>query len=238
MLKQEFVKIEGADYIYRVVHRIMEGDCQTEHGPILVHVGPLLAQKYCVTNAMFYEFIRESGYRPENPVNYLKHWEGERYAPGEEDLPVVNVSQEDARAYASYYGMRLPTEVEWQYLAAGPKHLKYPWGNKKEYARCNAYGEGLERVDSHPDGVSPFGLYNMCGDVWEYTDECVCDGTCGHEKDHTFILLRGGSYYTAPDYWHVEGGVIANDYHLKVHQLGDAMNRYETVGFRCVKECV
>ena len=124
MLKQELVKIDGDSYIYRVVHRIMEGDCQTEHGPVLVTVGPLLAQKYCVTNGMYYEFIRESGYRPQNPVNYLKHWKGERYAPEQEDLPVVNVSQEDARAYARFYGMRLPTEIEWQYLATGRAHLK------------------------------------------------------------------------------------------------------------------
>ncbi|MBC8536933.1 SUMF1/EgtB/PvdO family nonheme iron enzyme [Feifania hominis] len=237
MLKQELVKIERDSYIYRVVHRIMEGDCQMNHGPELVTVGPLLAQKYCVTNAMYYEFIRESGYQPKNPVNYLKHWENGKYRPGQEDLPVVNISQDDARAYAEHYGMRLPTEAEWQYLAAGPAHLKYPWGNNKEYARCNVYGEQLERVDSHPEGVSPFGLYNMCGNVWEFTADCMHDHAPGHEDDHRFIVLRGGSYYTAPDYWHAEGGATPNDYHLKVHQLGDAMNRYETVGFRCVKEC-
>lgn len=50
------------------------------------------------------------------------------------------------------------------------------------------------------------------------------------------LRLRGGSYYTAPYYWHSESGAVRNDAHLKVHLLGDAMDRCETVGFRCVRE--
>ncbi|MDR1885338.1 MAG: formylglycine-generating enzyme family protein [Synergistaceae bacterium] len=232
MVEPQLVEIGGASYIYRCTHRIMEGDCQMEHGPIEVRVGPLWAQKYAVSNFMYYEFVRESGYRPMNDRNFLKHWESGKYRPGEEDLPVVNISQDDARAYADFYGMRLPTEHEWQYLAAGPGHLKYPWGNKKEYARCNTYGTELHPVDSHPDGDSPFGLRNMCGNVWEFTGETMYDGN----RDHYFLTLRGGSYYTAPDYWHAECGIVPNDCHLKVHLLGDAMNRFGTAGFRCVKE--
>jgi len=203
-----------------------------EHGPIEVTIGPLLADKYAVTNGMYAEFLRESGYVPQDTRNYLKHWENGVYRQDEEDLPVVNITRDDAAAYAEYYGKRLPTEAEWQYLAAGPQKLMWPWGNRKQYALCNAYGTALEPVDSYPDGVSPFGLYNMCGNVWEFTSEVHRDG----DGDHYFLTLRGGSYYTAPDYWHAEGGAVANDNHLKVHMLGDAMNRYETVGFRCVKE--
>ena len=233
MLSQETVFVERASYIYRCVHRIMEGDCQMDHGPMEVTVGPITAQKYAVTNAMYFEFVRDSGYEPKNARNYLKHWRNGSCVPGEEDLPVVNISQEDAGAYAAHYGMRLPTEHEWQYLAAGPEHLKYPWGNKKEYKRCNAYGTKLHPSNSHPDGVSCFGLYNMCGNVWECTSETRYDG----DRDHYFLTLRGGSYYTAPDYWHAECGIVPNDYHLKTCMLGDSMNRFETVGFRCVKGC-
>ena len=236
MLKQKYVDIPRATYIYRCVHRIMEGDCQCEHGPMEVTVGPLKAQAYCVTNAMYYDFIKESGYRPENSKGYLRHWKDGKYLPGDEDKPVVNVSQDDARAYAKYYGMRLPTEQEWQFMAAGPKHLRYPWGNEKDYSRCNCFSEGIEKADSHPDGRSPFGLYNMCGNVWEFTDELHCDHAADHKADHYFITLRGGSYYAAQDYWAAEKGAILNDAHLKVHQLSGGMDRYETVGFRCVKE--
>lgn len=232
MITQKTVKIDRAEYIYRVCHRIMEGDCQMDHGPRCVSVGPLEADLYCVTNAMYYEFLQESGYQPANPVNFLKHWENGMYLPGQEDLPVVNVSQEDAEAYAAFYDKRLPTETEWQYLAGGPQKLLWPWGNQKKYDYCNVFGEGLVNVDAFPQGVSPFGLYNMCGNVWEFTRERMVDG----EGEHRFIVLRGGCYYSAHYYWHSESGAVKNNSHLKVHLMGDAMDRYETVGFRCVKE--
>ena len=230
MLEQRTVRIEKTGYIYRCVHRIMEGDCQCEHGPLYCEIGPLEADVYCVTNGMYLRFMRESGYEPENKVNYLKHWKNGRYADEDEDKPVVNISQNDARAYARFYGKRLPTEQEWQYLAAGPEHLKYPWGNGKDYSRCNVYGKCIENADSHSEGTSPFGLFNMCGNVWEYTDEIHDDGM------HSFITLRGGSFYTAGNYWHAEGGAIPNDSHLKVHVMSEGMDRFETVGFRCVRE--
>ena len=232
MVEQELIQIDRDSYIFRVVHRIMEGDCQMDHGPRLVEVGPLLVQKYAVTNRMFYDFLQESSYEPKNASNYLKHWKDGKFKQADEELPVVNISQDDAKAYAAYKGMRLPTEEEWQYLAGGPEKFKWPWGNKKDYSKCNVLSSGLEPVDAHPDGVSPFGLYNMCGNSWEFTSEYFIDG----DNNHHFIVLKGGAFYTAPDYWHTESGAIQNNCHLKVHQLGDAMNRYETVGFRCVKE--
>ena len=232
MIAQETVRIEPASYIYRVCHRIMEGDCQMDHGPKMVTVGPLEADVYCVTNAMYAQFLRESGYQPEHTENYLKHWENGSYREEDADLPVVNVSQDDAKAYAAFYGKRLPTEQEWQYLAAGPDKLAWPWGNEKRYACCNVFSEHLEPVNAHPEGRSPFGLYNMCGNVWEFTSERITDGGDGH----TFIVLRGGSSYTAPYYWHTESGAVRNDCHLKVHLLGDAMDRIATAGFRCVRE--
>ena len=73
----------------------------------------------------------------------------------------------------------------------------------------------------------------------------ICAGMCGRytsekmdEADHShqFIVLRGGSYYTAHYYWHSESGAMRNNSHLKVHLMSGAMNRYGTVGFRCVKE--
>ncbi len=230
MVKQELIHVEAAGYIYRCVHRIMEGDCQMDHGPEYVTIGPLSVDKYTVSNAMYYQFITDSGYRPQNSDSYLRHWIDGKYKEGEQDLPVVNISQDDAKAYASFYGKRLLSEYEWQYLAGGPQKLLYPWGNEKDYSKCNVYGSSLSSIDSYPQGISPLGLYNMCGNVWEFTSEKIYDG------NHYFIVLRGGSYYLAPHYWHAESGLIPNNSHLKVHQLGNAMDRYETVGFRCAKD--
>lgn len=232
MVEQEWVKIEKDTYIYRVQHRIMEGDCQMDHGPKSVTLNPFYASKYAVTNHMYYQFLQESGYEPQEKHNYLKHWKDGKYLKGQEDFPVVNISYDDANTYAKFYGYRLPSEEEWQYMASGQNHNKWPWGNEKDYSRCNVYTGILEKVDSRDEGISPFGMHHMCGNVWEFVGEKMKDG----DGDHYFIVLRGGSCYSGEHYWHIESGAIPNDSHLKVHLLGMGMDRYETVGFRCVKE--
>lgn len=229
-IERRMAYLEKGSYIYRVVHRIMEGDCQTEHGPLLVEAGGFYADRYPVTNKMYYDFVRASGYRPENADGYLRHWENGRFREADANLPVVNVSREDARAYAAFYGMKLPTERQWQYMAAGPMNLKYPWGNRPDGRKCNASGGVLTPVDAYPEGASPFGLYDMCANAWEMTDDLIDDGM------HRFLLLRGGCCYRGPDYWHAESGALPNDSHLKMHLLGGAMDRNATVGFRCVRE--
>lgn len=234
MLSQEWIRVEKAFYIYRAVHRIMEGDCQMEHGPLPVTIEPFWGQKYTVTNHMYKEFLKESGYEPRDRRGYLRHWKNGSYRPGEEDDPVVWVSKEDAEAYADFYGWKLPTEAQWQYMAAGPEKYRWPWGRKKDLRRANVYGSRLEPADSHPEGASPFGFMNMCGNVWELTRGTIEDNSGAGA--HRFIVLRGGSFYSGGHYWHVQGGAVPNDSHLKVHLLGGAMNRYGTVGFRCVRE--
>ncbi len=230
MERENTVFIPQTTYIYRVVHRVMEGDCQCEHGPMPVTVGPLYADVYPVTNAQYYQFVQDSGYRPEDDRGYLRHWVDGCYKPEDADKPVVWVSLEDARAYAAFYGKRLPKDYEWQYLAAGDECLEWPWGNSPDYSRANVYSHGLTSVDAFPQGVSPTGCMDMCGNCWEMVDEFHFDGS------HYFQLLRGGSFYRAHHYWHAEGGPQKNNTHLKMQFLGGAMSRNATVGFRCVKE--
>ena len=230
-LEQKLVKVSRASYIYRVVHRVMEGDCQCEHGPIPVTVGPLQADVYPVTNHMYWLFMQESGYRPADDTNFLKHWVDGKYLEGDADKPVTNIDQNDARAYAAHYGKRLPKDFEWQYLAAGPDALKWPWGDKLDLSKGNFYTDALSRVDAYPQGVSPVGCMDMCGNSWEMVEDTHDDGC------HFFTLLRGGCYYRAHHYWHAEGGPQPNDAHLKMHLLAPGMDRNATVGFRCVKDC-
>jgi formylglycine-generating enzyme required for sulfatase activity len=229
-IERQLVFIEKSTYIYRVVHRIMEGDCQMDHGPLLIEAGGFYADKYPVTNKMFYDFIRESGYKPKNSDGYLRHWENGIFKEADANLPVVNVSLEDAKYYATFYGMKLPSDRQWQYMAAGPLNLKYPWGNEPDYKKCNVYSDGLTPVDAYSEGASPFGLYDMCANAWEMVDDIIDDGW------HRFTLLRGGCYYKGNNYWHAEGGALPNNSHLKMHLLGNAMDRNNTVGFRCIKE--
>lgn len=226
----DMVYVEAFRYIYRVRHRIMEGDCQYDHGPREVSSPPLYAGRYPVTNRQFFLFLQESGYRPADTTNFLRHWENGRCPENLWDYPVVWVSQSDAKAFASYYGMRLPRDWEWQYLAAGPMKLAYPWGNAFDKTRCAA--DRLSPVDVFPEGESPCGCFDLCGNTWEWVDDVIDDG------DHVFTFLRGGSWYKAPHFWHAEGGPHRNDYHLKMPLLNEGINRNETVGFRCVRDIV
>ena len=130
-----------------------------------------------VTNAQFAAFLQSSGYKPKDAENFLKHWTNRQPPPGKEDHPVVYVDLDDARVYAGWAGKRLPTEEEWQYAAQGADGRKYPWGEKMEPGRCNR-GEtaGTTPVKAFPGGRSPLGCYDMCGNVWQWTESERSDG--------------------------------------------------------------
>lgn len=80
------------------------------------------------------------------------------------------VGPDDVRACAARAGKRLPNELEWQHAAEGPEALLCPWGTQLLPGRCNA-GEsgGTTPVKAFPEGRSPFGCWDMCGNVWEST---------------------------------------------------------------------
>ncbi len=77
----------------------------------------------------FKQFLDDSGYKPQWPKNFLKHWNNGSYPSGKANHPVVWVSIKDAQAYADWAGKRLPTEEEWQKAAQGDDSRDWPWGN-------------------------------------------------------------------------------------------------------------
>ena len=185
-----------------------------------------------VTNAQFAEFLRRSAYRPRHPENFLKHW-GHGHPPaGKEDHPVVYVGLEDARAYAAWAHKRLATEEEWQYAAQGPEARKYPWGNEMARGRCN----GGETGDTTPVMAfavfgSPYGVYDLCGNVWEWTESERSDGRT------RFCLLKGGSWYAAQgSNWYFDGGPQTNQHSAKFLLTWPGLDRCATIGFRCVMD--
>ena len=182
-----------------------------------------------VTNAEYARFLRESGYRPRHPENFLKHWRRGRPPEGLEDHPVVWVDLEDARAYARWAGKRLPTELEWQYAAEGPDALTYPWGNEMLPGRSNdGSGGGTTPVTAFPEGRSPFGCYDMCGNTWEWTESEYSDGRT------RFAILRGGSYFKAEgSRWYADGGPQPAAFSMKFLLMWPGLDRCSTVGFRC-----
>jgi formylglycine-generating enzyme required for sulfatase activity len=183
-----------------------------------------------VTNSQYARFLLDSRYLPQNPENFLKHWSQGKPPMGKEDHPVVFVSLEDARAYASWIGKALPTEEQWQYAAQGPEALKFPWGGSMEDDLCNTGQTGTTTsVTAFRRGRSPFGCYDMCGNVWEWTESERTDGRT------RFCIIRGGSYYTAEgSVWYMDGGPQPTDFAAKFLLMWPGLDRCATIGFRCV----
>lgn len=193
-------------------------------------VAPFWIDEAAVTNAEFAAFLDATGYTPTHPENFLKHWvDG---APPEplRDCPVVYVDLDDARAYASWAGKRLPTEPEWHLAAQGTDGRTWPWGNEFDPAKCNGSGKTMP-ARALPDGRSPYGCYQMSGNVWEWTESERDDG-------HTrYAILRGGSFYKAEgSIWYMPGGPQPCTSHAKMLLLWPGLDRCATVGFRCVRD--
>ncbi len=185
-----------------------------------------------VTNAQFKGFLGVSGYRPQHPEKFLAHWRNGSPPDGLDDHPVVYVSLDDARAYAQWAGRRLPTEDEWQVAAAGSDARRWPWGHDWQAGRCNG-GErgGTTPVKAFPEGRSPHGCWDMCGNTWEWTESERSDGR------NRFSMLKGGSYYAAKgSHWYTDGGPQPNPFALKLLLVWAGLDRFATVGFRCAAD--
>lgn len=182
-----------------------------------------------VTNAQFAAFLKATGYRPKHRENFLQHWNAGRPPVGKEEHPVVYVALEDARAYAHWAGKRLPTEEEWQYAAQGTDGRRYPWGEQMELGLCNTgQSGGTTPVKAFPRGRSPFGCYDMCGNVWEWTESERSDGRT------RFCIIRGGAWFTAKGSgWYMDGGPRPANFAAKFLLMWPGLDRGSTVGFRC-----
>ncbi|MBR9997959.1 MAG: SUMF1/EgtB/PvdO family nonheme iron enzyme [Cyclobacteriaceae bacterium] len=185
-----------------------------------------------VTNAEYYDFMVNSGYYPVDSSNYLRHWTSGKPSPELLDHPVVYVSLEDARAYAEWAGKRLPSEEEWQLAAQGKEGLVYPWGNAFDPAKCNSgQSGGTIPVMHFPEGRSPAGCYDMCGNTWEWTESERSDG-------HTrYVIIKGGSWFKAEGSdWYFQGGPQPSGYSAKYILFWPGLDRSSTIGFRCVAD--
>jgi formylglycine-generating enzyme required for sulfatase activity len=195
-----------------------------------VQLAPYAIDLTPVTNAEFARFLKATGYKPSQTANFLKHWKNGTPPPDLENHPVVYVDLDDARAYAKWAGKRLPTEEEWQYAAQGSDKRTYPWGNGFQETFCNSgKSAGTTSVTAFPKGRSPFGCYDMCGNVWQWTESERSDGRT------RFCIIRGGSFFKAEgSSWYADGGPQPCNFGAKFIFMWPGLDRCATIGFRCV----
>jgi formylglycine-generating enzyme required for sulfatase activity len=227
------IEIEGSNWIGLDVQYPWEDAPRRGHHQLL----PMKAfyiDRYPVTNAEFKKFLDATQYHPKDDHNFLKDWRGGTYPDGWANKPVTWVSLEDARAYAAWAGKRLPHEWEWQYAAQGTDARLYPWGDAWDDRAVPTPYRGRDlpgpaAVDAHPAGVSPFGVMDLTGNVWQWTDEFI--------DEHTrAAIVRGGSYYQPQgSMWYFPQAYKLNE-HGKYLLMAPSKDRAGTLGFRCVMD--
>ena len=227
------VMIEGANEEGVGVQYPWEPSARRKHQHTL-SIASFYIDRYPVTNAEFKKFLDASNYRARDSHNFLRDWKSGSYPEGWAKKPVTWVSIEDARAYAAWAGKRLPHEWEWQYAAQGQDGRTYPWGGSWKDSAVPAPNRSRRLVapadvDAHPEGASPFGVMDLVGNVWQWTDEYL--------DEHTRSgILRGGSSYLPQKSWWYFPQAQRNDQHAKYLLMAPGKDRSGTVGFRCAAD--
>ena len=241
------VRVAGGSFDFQVSGVMLEGsnevgvdlqysweDSPRRHHSRTMTLPPYYIDRYPVTNAQFKKFLDAAQYRPRDDHNFLKDWKNGSYPAGWENKPVTWVALEDARAYAKWAGKRLPHEWEWQFAAQGTDGRTYPWGQQWDATAVPKPDTGRNMaapadVSAHPKGASPFGVEDLVGNVWQWTDEYV--------DDHTRTgILRGGSHYQPQgSHWYFPQAYKLNE-HGKYLLMASSKDRSGAVGFRCVTD--
>ncbi len=194
----ELVTVSESKFIYQ--------DEKDEEDRILLKEFSIM--KYPVTNSLYKQFV----------PNYSLLFS--RYS-GEENEPVIGVNYYEANIFSIWMGLRLPTEKEWEKAARGCDGRDYPWGEasgyQSGYTNTGDFVEGKTTpVDKFEPGVSPYGCYDMSGNVWEW---CV---QLHASRYTTQRVVRGGSWL---NYLVHAKCVYRNSF--------DPSERYPSIGFRC-----
>jgi formylglycine-generating enzyme required for sulfatase activity len=187
-----------------------------------------------VVNGEYAEFIRETnGTAP-------SHWRDGKPVFGQENWPVVNVSTDDAKAFAAWRSQRdgvtyrLPTEEEWEYAArGGDQNYLYPWGNDWQSSRAVVAAGFPKAVGSFPDGKNRWGVQDLIGNVWEWTSTTIAfykGNTSGElpPEYKTWIVKRGGSFMSDPN---DRNNPITATY----RDFAPGNTKSSTIGFRLAK---
>ncbi len=175
----------------------------------LVYQEDFYIDQYEVTTSRYATFFQEKKRQP--PENWSEQVLKEH---GRKPV-VVGVNWNDADDYCAWAGKRLPTEAEWEKAARGTDQRRYPWGNAApsetlaNFGHCcdfENYGS-LTDVGSFEGGKSPYGAYDMAGNVWEWVADWYDGNYYGKRPERNptgpsrgeYRVLRGGSWGIGPD---------------------------------------
>lgn len=140
------------------------GDSQGKDSPLhKVYLDAYWIDTQEVTNAQYREFVEATGHAAP------RYWHDPKY--NGDALPVVGITYEEAQAYCAWKGKKLPTEAQWERAGRGAQSRLYPWGDRFDVTHTNTRESNNRRpvaVGSYPSGVSPDGLFDMSGNVWEW----------------------------------------------------------------------
>jgi formylglycine-generating enzyme required for sulfatase activity len=193
----------------------------------LVYLDDYYIDKFEVTNEMYLECIQAGACTSGGSSRiYNDTWIGH---------PVMDVNWYESQDYCAWRGGRLPTEAEWEKAARGTDERIFPWGNEPvtcELARFGECGWFTVPIGQHPDGVSPYGVHDMAGNAWEWTQDWYdqdyytsspAENPTGPEEDTGWKSTRGGA-------WFYQGGLMTSVW----RNHAPPSVAYSYLGFRCV----
>ncbi|MCC7117924.1 MAG: SUMF1/EgtB/PvdO family nonheme iron enzyme [Anaerolineales bacterium] len=198
----------------------------------LVYLDAFYMDIYEVTNAAYKACVKTGGCTP--PQDIGSSTRDSYYGNSQFDnYPVVNVDWNQANAYCKWRDASLPTEAQWEKAARGTDGRTYPWGENSacgqaNYASC--IGDTTE-VTGYESGKSPYGMYNMAGNVWEWVADWYAEKYYQNSPvlnpqgpgSGTFRILRGGSWSDVSDI-------------RMINRLSSGLSYASTVvGFRCAR---
>jgi eukaryotic-like serine/threonine-protein kinase len=176
-----------------------------------------------VSNAEYKRFCDATGHIPPVSSDFNSN-------PG---YPVAGISLEDAKAFATWAGKRLPTEQEWEKAARGTDGRTYPWGSEPW---TNGIPTQLQPVNSLDSRKSPFGALNMAGNVFEWTSTIFPAG----EREYSNMQSVLGTSSFSRAWYTIKGGSFAAHgetfFRLYMRRGFPSDQHSPWIGFRCVRE--
>lgn len=232
----EWVRIPAGEFI---MGSDLEKDAKAENIEAPQHklyMPEFWISRYPVTNQHYKQFIEDTGYMTP------KHWEGGEIPKGKELHPVVYVSWREAQLFCEWAYVRLPTEAEWEKAARGTDGRTYPWGDSQPHrSLCNfSNTTGTTPVGIFRQGVSPFGVFDMAGNIWEWT--ATCWGMYVNKSDfpYPYNTNDGRDDLNAPDNFAriIRGGgysYYAHRIRCAARWYAHPLSTHDDVGFRVVR---